>query len=183
MVMSEQPAPTPFKTLGTHLKYLREQSKETTAEVCGAVEIDECLLSRIEAGLERPAEDILLLMISHFGMKDQEATQLWQLAGYGGEMPDRLQLSEDVHPGSKSIVMLLAMDMRTIYTDGLDVQVTPAGVTLNFSQASGQDRAMPVARLGMSHEQVEQVLQTLQQALLRAKYLRGPKGLPPSTLD
>lgn len=182
--MSEAPVPnTPFKTLGTHLRYLREQSNESLAEVSGAVEIDEPSLERIEAGLERPAEDILLLLISHFGMQDQEAVQLWELAGYGGEVPDRLRLQDDIHPGSKSIVMLLALDMRTIYTDGLDITTSPTGLTMNFSQASGQDHPMPVARLGMSYEQAEQVMQTLQQALLRAKYLRGPKSLPPTISD
>ena len=51
----------PFQPLGGHLKYLREQSHQSLAEVSGAVEIDESALERIEAGLERPAEDVLLL--------------------------------------------------------------------------------------------------------------------------
>jgi len=44
--MSEQHVP--FKTLGSHLKYLREQSSESLAEVSGAVEIDESMLEDIE---------------------------------------------------------------------------------------------------------------------------------------
>lgn len=60
-------------------------------EVSGAVEIDEKRLKRIEAGIERPAEDILLLLISHFGVADREAVQLWELADYDSDMPDHGQ--------------------------------------------------------------------------------------------
>ena len=52
------------------------------AEVSGAVEIDEQSLQRIEQGKERPTEDILMLLINHFGMQDDDAANLWQLAGY-----------------------------------------------------------------------------------------------------
>lgn len=179
--MSEQPAPTPFKTLGSHLKYLREQSDESLAEVSGAVEIEQELLEQIEAGFQRPVEDILLLLISHFSMPDHEAVQLWDLAGYDGELPDQIRSNDDLHPTSKNTVMLLAIDMRTVYTDGVDVMGNQAGLTLSFTQTSGHNKSTPVARLGMSHEQAERVMVALQQALLRAKYLRGPKQLPPAS--
>lgn len=174
--MKERQAP--FKTLGTHLKYLREQLKESLAEVSGAVEIDEAYLQRIEAGQERPAEDILLLLISHFEMPDQEAVQLWELAGYDGDMPDHLKPTEDIHTNGKSVVMLLALDTRTMYTDGVEITATPGGITMNFSQ-SGKSEAMPVARLGMSIEQAEQVLHALHHNIMNAKYLKQPKALPP----
>src|SRR5438309_12010771 len=87
-----QGANAPFKTLGTHLKYLREQSNESLAEVSGAVEIAEDALMRIEDGQERPEEDILLLLINHFAMPDQEAVQLWELAGYDGT-PEHLAVT------------------------------------------------------------------------------------------
>jgi transcriptional regulator with XRE-family HTH domain len=178
--MSEQPMQNvPFQTLGKHLRYLREQSKESIAEVSGAVEIDEPALTRIEAGFERPAEDILLLLITHFGMPNQEAVQLWELAGYDGEVPDQLRPVDDVPALGKNVVMLLAMDMRTAYTDDIDVQISQTGLTMNFRQNVGQDRPAPVARVGMSYEQAERVLQQLEQALFRAKYMRGPKVLPP----
>jgi transcriptional regulator with XRE-family HTH domain len=178
--MSEQPMHNaPYQTLGKHLRYLREQSKQSMAEVSGAVEIDELILARIEAGLERPSEDILLLLISHFGMPNQEAIQLWELAGYDGDMPDQLRPSDEAQSATKNVVMLLAFDMRTVYTDAVDVNVTQSGLTMNFSQGSDQERLAPVARLGMSFEQAEQVLKSLQNALLKAKYMRGPKVLPP----
>lgn len=174
-----KPENKPFQPLGGHLKYLREQSHQSLAEVSGAVEIDESALERIEAGLDRPAEDVLLLLISYFGMKDQEAVQLWELAGYNGEIPEQIRPNDDVTFNHKNVVMLLAMDMRTVYTDGLEVSTNPAGVTMNFLQTTAHNKTSPVARLGMSIEQAQQVMQTIEQALLKAKYQNGPRLLPP----
>ncbi len=174
--MNERNAP--FITLGKHLKYVREQLHQGLAEVSGAVEIEERSLERIEAGQERPSEDILLLLISYYGVQDQQAVQLWELADYDADLPDHLRPDIDI-PTSNKVVMLLALDTRTMYSDGLNVSINPAGATLTFTQAGGQSTATPVARLGMSIEQAEQVAQTLQQALLRAKYASQHKMLPP----
>lgn len=173
--MSESNAP--FTTLGRHLKYVRQQLDQSLAEVSGAVEIDEQRLERIEAGEERPTEDILLLLISHFGMQEQQALQLWELADYGDELPD--QIKQDVDQViNKSVVMLLTADTRAIYSDGVDVVVTKAGLTINFTQSGGPTASTPVSRVGMSIEQAEEVARILNQAVLRAKY-GGGKLLPP----
>lgn len=178
--MSE-PEKKPFQPLGGHLKYLREQSHQSLAEVSGAVEIDETALARIEAGLERPAEDVLLLLISYFDMKDQEAVQLWEMAGYNGDIPEQIRPNDDVSFNHKNVVMLLAMDMRTVYTDGVEVTTNPAGVTMSFVQSSAHNKLSPVARVGMSFEQANQVMLTIEKALLKAKYQAGPRLLPPSS--
>jgi transcriptional regulator with XRE-family HTH domain len=173
----------PFKTLGTHLKYLREHNSETLAEVSGAVEINEDILERIEQGIERPSEEILMLLISHFNMQDTEAVQLWELAGYDRRSnPDILHsnLHDDMQSG-KPVVMLLAFDARTQYTDGVDIHLNNAGVVMTFTQAggmvNGQPQPQPIARVGMSLQQAEAVSAALQQALLHARY-QGPKQLP-----
>lgn len=174
--MSEQNAP--FVTLGRHLKYVREQLQQSLAEVSGAVEIDAQSLARIEAGEERPAEDILLLLISHYGLQDQQAVQLWELADYEAGLPEQIKPEIDTTSG-KSVVMLLALDTRTMYSDGLDVAINKAGMTLTFTQATSKSQAAPVSRIGISLEQAEQVQRTLQQALLKARYVTGTKLLPP----
>jgi len=173
----------PYRTLGQHLQYLREQKKESLAEVSGAVEIEEKLLARIEEGHERPAEDILLLLISHFNMQDQEAVQLWELAGYDGGESGQSKAEDIAHEilSNKSVVVVIGLDGRTLYTDAIQVQNTDAGIVMNFGQLNSKKQAQPLARLGMSHEQAEKVLHELQQALLRSKYQRGPKSLPPTT--
>lgn len=169
----------PYKTLGNHLKYVREQSHQSLQEVSGAVEIDEERLRRIEAGVERPAEDILLLLISHFGVADREAVQLWELAAYDSDLPDRLKPDIDQFSG-KNVVMLIGFDTRAIYSDGLDIVCGESGMTLSFTQATGTDQRTPVAKIGLSYEQADKVLDTLQRAMLHARYVGSTKLLPPS---
>jgi len=67
-----------------------------------------------------------------------------------------------------------------MYSDGLEVTVNPAGVTMNFTQTVNQSQQAPVARVGMSHQQAEEVIRALEQALLHAKYLGNTKLLPPN---
>lgn len=168
----------PFSSLGKHLKYVREQAQQSLAEVSGAVEIDEHHLERIEAGLERPPEDVLLLLISHFGVKDREAVQLWESAEYDSDMPDEIKLSDLIQSDGKPAVMLLAMDMRAVYSDGLDINVNPAGLTLSFTQSHTKD-SWPVARVGMSLQQAQAVVEALQRAIMHAEHNNSPKLLPP----
>ena len=177
--MSEQHAP--YKTLGTHLKYLREQSNESLPEVSGAVEIEELLLQKIEEGRLRPDEDILLLLISHFAMPDQEAVQLWELAGYDGA-PDlnrsaNQNTSDEVQ---KAVVMFMSIDPRAVYSDGIDIVCNNAGVTLSFTQDNGKPQQNIVSKVGMSYEQAERLQTALNYALLKARYIRQPKQLPPT---
>jgi transcriptional regulator with XRE-family HTH domain len=171
---------TPYISLGHHLKYVREQAKQSLEEVSGAVEIDEEMLLKIEAGVERPEEDVLMLLISHFKVQDREAVQLWELADYESDMPDEIRIGSDNQQSSKQTIMLLAMDLRTMYSDGLDVIASPAGITMNFSQAVTPKHSAPVARVGMSIEQAEQVVKVLQSALIKAKYSGNDHLLPPS---
>jgi transcriptional regulator with XRE-family HTH domain len=175
-----QSEPEPFTALGTHLKYLREQQQESLAEVSGAVEIGIDNLERFEKGVERPSEDILLLMISHFRIADKEAGQLWELAGYDQPVTVTQIPMSDFKLGSKQqMLMVLALDMRTLYSDEIEINVNDTGVVMNFSQGNSQSQAnaAPVARVGMSIEQARKVLQSLEQALLKAQYLQGPKQL------
>src|ERR1039458_5725977 len=122
----------PFASLGKHLKNVREEARRSLAEVSGAIEIDEQALSLIETGQERPAEEVMLLLISYFDVQDQEALHLWELAQYDSDLTDHLQFNEPGHePGppafaSKPIVMMLAMDMRTMYSEGLEVNFKSA---------------------------------------------------------
>jgi transcriptional regulator with XRE-family HTH domain len=71
--MNNERQELPFKNLGQRLKVIRQKLHESVAEVSGAVEIEEQHLQRIEQGEERPTEDILLLLINHFGMQDDDA--------------------------------------------------------------------------------------------------------------
>src|ERR1700744_589990 len=99
----------PYETLGSQLRNLRERNRESVAEVSGAVEIDETELSKIEAGAERPSEDILLLLISHFAVEDDKAAELWQLAGYDHQEDDREHESAQ---STRTQTMMVMIDPR-----------------------------------------------------------------------
>jgi transcriptional regulator with XRE-family HTH domain len=183
---NNQSSNSPYKSLGSKLKTIRQKYSQTVAEVSGAVEIEEKLLAKIEEGIVRPDEEILELLINYFKVQDSDAIKLWSLAGYE---PDSLEfVDEPIDLGQstagslpKSIIMLLSLESRTLYTDALDIHYDSNGLLFNFKQVVGQSKPVSVAKLGMSYEQAEQVHKTLQKVLLHAKYLKGPKGLPSSS--
>ena len=169
---------SPFQILGHRLRLLRENRSESLAEVSGAVEIDMDALERIEQGEERPSEDVLMLLINHFGIQESEAVQLWETAGYSPHNhEERTGGTSDQF--MKPTMVLLAIDARVMYSDGMGISTSQTGLVMNFMQQAGQDRAMPVARVGMSYEQAEQVLRALQQSLLRHRYEPERRALPP----
>jgi hypothetical protein len=178
MVAMNESVIRPFKSLGGSLKTLREKNNESVAEVSGAVEIDVEELESIENGFKRPSEDILMLLINHFGMQDNDAVRLWQLAGY-----DHGAKAKDIDDGQanfKQVVMLLTLDSRVVYSDGVGINVDPSGVVLNFTQGSELGERLPISRVGMSIDQAEHLSDLLQKALLKIKYVKGPKSLPAS---
>jgi transcriptional regulator with XRE-family HTH domain len=174
----------PYITLGNHLRYLREQHSESLAEVSGAVEIDETSLASIEAGHERPEEEILMLLISHYNMQDQEAVQLWELAGYDNGPSSRADdILQDSIAQGKPVVVLFGLDARTMYSDAVQVDTSSAGVTLKFGQMNSNRQSQHVAKVGMSYEQAEEVLRQLQAAVLYGRHNQKPKQLPPAVDD
>jgi len=159
-----------FKPLGLRLKRLRQNRHESLAEVSGAVEIEIDQLSVIEQGMHRPSEDILLLLISHFGAKEDEATKLWELAGYDQSQVPTANIINDELAQPKNMVMVMPVDARIVYTDMVHVMVNNYGVVMNFMQRSGlNDQPLAVSRIGMSREHAESVITVLQQALDQAK--------------
>jgi transcriptional regulator with XRE-family HTH domain len=179
----------PFRTLGQHLKTVREQSKRSLEEVSGAIEIDETQLKSIEAGQKRPDEDVMLLLISYFNMADQEALHCWELAKYDSELNEHLEFSQELKDdqhlqnlmNSKPMVMLLtSMDVRTMYSDGVEVNWNESGLTMTFTQAN-KNQPLTISKIGMSQKQAEVVVECLQRALLHSKYNNGKKLLPPTS--
>ena len=176
--MQGTPSPSPYTLLGERLKHFREKRQESVAEVSGAVEIDTELLERIERGEECPSEDILTLLISHFGLRDHEAVQLWEWAGFV-HTDSRTEALQEL--ASKAAVVIVAMDARVLYTDSASIISDDKGVVLNFMQMGPQGQELPIARVGMSYEQAAQVMGSLQRALLRRQYMPKHKLLPPGT--
>ncbi len=166
--MAEYGADFPYKTIGWHLKFAREQLRESLIEAAGAVEIEVETLERIEQGKQRPSEDVLLLLINHLGLEDAEATSLWQLAGYISPI--------DVEP-DKSLAHP-AIDLRTVYTDMMHATINDYGVVMNFMQSGPNNQLLAVARVGMSKEHAKRIIEILQKTLTQSDHSISPKLLP-----
>lgn len=171
--MEERSQKSPYRPLGRQLKALRDKVNESLAEVSGAVEIDVRQLASFELGQARPTEEVLLLLISHFGARDDEAVKLWELAGYGTTKISAAQMSSDNSPiqpaGDKP-----ADNNPILFTDVVDIMVNNYGVVMNFMQSGGSSasaKPRPVAKVGMSREHAKSVLQILQVTLAQTEQI------------
>lgn len=166
--MNDANTSTPYRRLGGVLKGLREEHRESLAEVSGAVEIDEAELSKIETGQVRPSQDILLLLISHFGIEEDRAAELWRLAGYEGRFDDDND-SDAAHidqEKQRAQAMMVMIDPRVMYSDSVEVTANQQGVVMSFSQSSGPNSApLTISRIGMSVDQAKAVMGVLHQVL------------------
>lgn len=147
---------------------MRERVSETLAEASGAVEIDVKELASYELGQRRPTEEILLLLISHFGAAEDEAVRLWDLAGYGMEKIPAAHMSNATADAG-------ATDSPVLFTDIVDVIVNKYGVVMNFMQTSSSANGKPrvISRVGMSREHAKSLLKILQITLAQTE--RPPK--------
>ncbi len=179
-----KPELQPFSKFGSALRKLREKQRESAIEVSGAVEIDEKKLKDYEMGKSRPSIDILMLLIQHFDIQDEEAQELWRLAGYqDGMLMDEAQFfMNDEEGGTQQMAQNLVSQNgeKIVYTDMIQVMVNNYGVTLHFLQGSAQGQPLAVARVGMSKEHARSVLQVLQKTLEQSDTIatRGPGQLP-----
>lgn len=174
--MTDKSASSPYQPLGKRLKALRDQANESLAEASGAVEIDVKQLAGYELGKARPSEDVLLLLISHFGAKDDEAIRIWELAGYSTAKVPISHMANDEPALNPSMLG----ESRVLFTDIVDVIVNNYGVVMNFMQSSGPNTPpATVARVGMSREHAKSVLKILQTTLAQTERnsLKFPRKL------
>lgn len=171
--MNEPAKPTfPYRRLGLALKLMREQHRESIAEVSGAVEIDITDLSKIELGHMRPSEAVLSLLISHFETKEDDADKLWDLAGYSRKATVNTTFGtvEEELSTVPTLLVSLPLDNRVLYTDVVHVVVNNHGVVMNFMQGQGNNgQPTTVARVGMSRDHAKSVLNLLQRTLAQSE--------------
>ena len=178
----------PYKSFGEEFKRIRSEAKRTIIDISGAVELEPALIEKIERGEERPSEELIVLIISHFDLDESKAFDLWKLAGY-----DRLDGSDASASTAESKdnvvpVVVPLSDARIVYTDMVNVTANNYGVVVNFLQGLGSNnQPMAVSRVGMSvehavsfmkvlSETVEQVL--AQQKTTKGKSLKDSKDSP-----
>ena len=152
---------SPYRPLGRQLKELRTRANESLAEASGAVEIDVRELAGFELGKDRPTEDVLLLLISHFGAKDDEAIKLWEMAGYNTEKVQAIHMINGETPALQGG----SQDPRVLFTDIVDIVVNNYGVIMNFMQTGPANSSQTVAKVGMSRDHAKSIMQILQSTL------------------
>ena len=166
--MDKENSTSPFRPLGKKLKALRSRANETLAEASGAVEIDVRQLASYELGQSRPSEDVLLLLMSHFGALDDEAVRVWELAGYGvNKLPIVHMVSDE--PQTQQVIS--SVDSHVMFTDVVDVVVSNYGVVMNFMQSGGPtSKPIVVSKVGMSREHAKSILRILQTTLAQTEH-------------
>lgn len=169
----------PYKQFGEKLQKIRKNSRESLPEVSGAVELESDIIERYERGETRPSEDVLDLLIRHFDLEDDEADELWNLAGYTGGNPGYTPISNDI--ANVPNLMVIPMDNRIVYTDTANVTINNYGVVINFMQNNVSNQPSSIARVGMSIEHAKSVLEVLTKTINQAENSQKPKQLPEKT--
>jgi transcriptional regulator with XRE-family HTH domain len=160
---------TPFSDFGKQLREMRQKAKESIADVSGAVEVDTKVIAEIEAGKNQPSEDIVLLLISHFALKEDEALKMWELAGFEQERTGLSSMVSD-ESGVQQTAYISQNDARILYSDMIHVNANQFGVVINFLQGLGaKNQPMAVSRIGMSREHAQSLLDVLSKTLEKSK--------------
>ena len=95
----------PYEKFGKQLKKIRTEAHKSILELSGAMELDPDRLKKIETGEERPSEELIVLLISHFELEDAQAFDLWKLAGYDKqEQGDEKQQGRPITRTSRRIL-------------------------------------------------------------------------------
>lgn len=158
----------PYEILGALLRKLREGKSESVADVSGAVEMEESIIESYETGQMRPSEDILLLLMNHFGIQDDKAEELWDIAGYERKKSREEDGFDSVPEFEQKAhqTMMVMLDPRVMYTDGIEVFATKEGVVVNFHQRTGvPGQPLVVSRVGMSKDQAKTFMGLLHKVL------------------
>lgn len=143
------------------MKSKRQKSSQSLGEVSGAIEIDSQVLSALESGRYRPSEDLLMMIMSYFSVKDDEALRVMKLAGY-----DKFEQGTGNKESVVQPVFVLPMDARVVYTDMANIVSNKYGIMINFLQSDGVGgQPLVASRVGMSREHAQKLLKVLQKTL------------------
>jgi hypothetical protein len=72
--------------------------------------------------------------------------------------------------------LVMAVDPRVIYSDGVQVHANSNGVVIAFTQANGTTQGLTTAKIGMSREQARNVVRVLQDAITYSEPRRLADG-------
>ena len=171
LMSMEKKSDTPYKSLGLKLQRIRQKKNQSISEVSGSVEIDEKQLISIEEGRKRPTQELLLLLISHFNIEDDEASRVWSLAGYESLDSDKNDQDLSKYP---PILMLVPMDNKIVYSDKTEVVANINGIVINFfQQPNGPYQQQTISRIGMSKEQANEFARILEKTIIQSENINN----------
>jgi len=159
------------KKLGAKLRFYREVAKKDVRDVSEAVELDTGTLVNIEAGKTEPDEETLALLMSHFNLLEDQAVELWQIAGYDTLELGSIEMNEDKagEPSKdetpKELRINLPSDVKVMYTDMAQIMTNKYGIVVQFIQNAPGNNAQIVSRVGMSKEHAKSLVKILQKNL------------------
>lgn len=158
-----------YYKLGQVIRSYRLAADKSIEDLSGAVEVEPEFITKLEKGSAKPPEDILALIINHLDIQEEEAEELFELAGYTIEEQKEgasLSKSDDI----QSVNLAVPEDLPILYTDMVNVVSNKYGVVFNFVQGVGPNgHPTIVSRVGMSHDHAKSVLEVLQKSLDRSK--------------
>lgn len=182
-----------FKEFGKQIKQLRSSRKENITEAAQAVGIDRSYLSKLESGKLQPSKKIVNLLISHYSLSGAEAQILFSWGGYnyqsvissrtdqvtksdGKEVDVKMENNQPVVNQNNASLQLKVPENLTIqYTDSVFITLSEYGMVFDIAQTMGPTNTQSVvARIGMSIDHAEALLNVLGQKVTEAK-LRGKK--------
>ncbi len=151
-----------LKDFGQKLKTYRQQAGMQLEDMAAAIESDPTTVAKMESGEQEVDEEVLTLLTSLFKLDEEQSLELWQMA-LSEDQIIKLEGSENMQDDNKEqeIKVNLPADVKVLYTDMIQIQTSPYGITLHFMQSAPGNNAQVVSRVGMSREHAQSLVDML----------------------
>lgn len=157
-----------YKKFGQILRAYRLRRNLNITSVGEAISINRTYLSKLENGHERPSIDVLNRLVHHYSLSENEASDLFLLAGYksGVVILNRREVINNMDklnkPEQGGVQINLNSNLSVLYSDSVFVTSNPYGVLLDFAVNMGPtNQQNVVSRIGMSKEHAKALAETI----------------------
>lgn len=167
-----------YPTFGNKLRGYREGRNLSIAETAKSLGIHRSYLSKLEHGHLQVPRELIEKIGALYGLKNKQLGDLFLLIGYGkrGEIlhtNDRKegeQMESAQIKGTQDVTDAVEVDVPNntpiMYCDAVFVTSTKYGTVLDFGQRLGStNKHRVIARIGMSHVHLEEIIKMLQENL------------------
>lgn len=171
--------------LGSVIKKHREQKGASIAQAALSIGIDRTYLSKIEHGHETPPPNVFNSILNYLDVDRFTALKIAKVAGYqtvvhfssnrdyDGKGVIKMQNEQSNVPADAKQVNMPG-NVPVLYTDSIFVNGSKWGVVLDIAQNVGPtNQQNVVARIGMSREHAEALVDVLAKQLTKDKLQRA----------